>query len=426
MKDSENRAIAVCFKSEEEARVFEYLSGILLKSEVGIPKIFDFKDKCFLCEDAGEDSLFKLSEKKADKENTITLYKKALELLYVMQTRADCLVDYSRCRPVREFDYVSVMWDLDYFKYLFLKIFGLKPDEYRLENEFKKLASTISEISEKTFVHRDFQSRNIYFKGSKILLIDYTGARRGPAHYDLASLLFQTRADLSDDIVRQMLDCYIDLDKKKMYSGNFDFLDLVFSSALFRILQNLGAYGFRGYHGQNPTFKTHIKQAVQKALKLAAGKFPEISLNLEKALEKAVSLTPETSPGKLKVRLKSFSYKKGIPRDLSVHGGGFVFDCRSLPNPGRFQEFQNLTGKDVLVSSFLKREKKVRNFLEYAENIIKLAVDDFLSRKFELLDIYFGCTGGVHRSVFCAEELKRSLESRSCLAVELNHTELDD
>lgn len=434
IKRGDQSAFCLYFKSKNEGNVFYYLTGVLKNSSVSVPEIYmkDRTGQIFLCEDAGEESLLSLS-KKTDShhlnDKTMSLYKKALEFLALMQTEVDKKIDYKMCRPINKFSRHSVLWDLYYFKYCFLKLFDITFDEPSLEKEFSLMASLVNKIPQRAFVHRDFQSRNIIFKNENIYVIDFTGGRNGPLLYDAASLIFQTRAGLKKSERKQLFDFYSHTDRIKTFSYNPCFLENFFLCALLRILQNLGAYGLRGYHGQNVSFKNCVGEAVANALEIIReihiAFFPAVEESLNESLEKIAGLTPSLEKGKLTVRIKSFSYKKGIPRDLGVHGGGFVFDCRHLINPGREAGFASLTGKDVEVALFLDKDPGVLYFIDNVKKTIVAALENYIERNFEQLDVYFGCTGGKHRSVYCAEKLKDFLKGNKKVFVQISHLETE-
>ena len=128
----------------------------------------------------------------------------------------------------------------------------------------------------------------------------------------------------------------------------------------------------------------------------------------------------------LTVTILSFSYKNGLPSDPTGNGGGFIFDCRALPNPGRYPEYKTYTGRDRRVIEFLQGEPAVGLFLDHAEAIVSQSVEKYLERNFTSLQVAFGCTGGQHRSVYCAEQLAARLSKKYHCNILLRHREQDD
>ncbi len=432
LKSNNHAAAAILFSSKKEAEVFSYITFILEKSGVRVPKIYfsDTEKNILLCEDAGEESLYKKTtslSQTGERDVIMSLFTKALEFLLLMQTEVAKRIDYSKCMPVRRFSRKSVSWDLNYFKYCFLKLFNVSFDERSLDKDFTRLSSHFMRIPQNFFVHRDFQSRNLYLKNGELLVIDYAGGRKGPLQYDAASLIHQTRAGLLEEEREKLTDFYVKIAGPELIGETFFFREGFLVCALLRLLQNLGAYGLRGFHEQKTNFKHCVLQAIENALGIIAEldkkSFPHISEALKKSHEAVFSLTPSTVQGALTVRIKSFSYRKGIPRDLSVHGGGFVFDCRHLSNPGRIPSLAHLSGKNHLIASFIQNDPRFDLFIRNVREIILSAVDNYLERGFEHLDVFFGCTGGRHRSVFCAEKIKESLSENKELKVLIFHSE---
>ncbi|MBN1619118.1 hypothetical protein JW890_00185 [candidate division WOR-3 bacterium] len=432
IKSEKHSAAALLFSSKKEAEVFSYITDIFIKSGVRVPEIYfsDREKNILLCEDAGEESLFvktsSLSET-TERHIFMSLFTKALDFLRLMQTEVAKRIDYSKCWPVRQFCRKSVSWDLDYFKYCFLRLLNISFDESSLDKDFIRLSSLFMKIPQEFFVHRDFQSRNLFLKNGELLVIDYAGGRKGPMQYDATSLIHQTRAAISKEEREKLIDYYVKIAESELMDKPSFVREGFLVCALLRLLQNLGAYGLRGFHEQKTRFKNCVIQAIENALgiidELDKKSFPHITEALKKSRNAAFLLVPSTVEGSLTVRIKSFSYKKGIPRDLSVHGGGFVFDCRHLSNPGRISRLAHLSGKDPLIAHFIEKDPRFDLFMGNVREIIHSAVENYLERGFEHLDVFFGCTGGRHRSVFCAEKLKESLLEKKELKVQLFHSE---
>ena len=325
---------------------------------------------------------------------------------------------------------------LNYFKYCFLKATGVIFNEDKLENDFEKLTRDLLTVPSETFMYRDFQSRNVMLVGDadhpadcKLAFIDFQGGRRGPYYYDVASFVWQSRAKYPDELKKDLVEAYLkklkeylpDLDEQEFYHNLRLFV-------LFRTLQVLGAYGFRGYFEKKPDFmKNSIVPAVANLRKLVVDKpftqYPYLSL----VIDELVNLKDFVSEDKgLTVRVMSFAYKKGIPHDSSGNGGGFVFDCRALNNPGKYDKYKAFTGLDQNVIDFLKKESTIDQWLEHVYALVDESVERYKKRSFTDLMVCFGCTGGQHRSVYAAEHLAEHIHDKFNVRVELSHREQPD
>jgi hypothetical protein len=318
------------------------------------------------------------------------------------------------------------MWDLNYFKYNFLKLAQIPYNEYHLEEDFRKLVQLLLSVESSYFVYRDFQTRNIMLHQGQLYFIDYQGGRRGPVHYDLVSLLFQARMEMPAVVREQLIDYYIAEAEKVAPRSVKDFRQHFYKFVLIRILQTLGAYGFRGLYERKQHFIDSIPLAINNVKWLMDNqKIPDQLSELINCLQAIISrqdLRAAEAPC-LMVSINSFSYKRGVPPDASGNGGGFVFDCRPLPNPGREEKYRNLTGKDQEVCAYLEKSPEVEKFISLAADMVGLAIENYTSRRFSHLQVNFGCTGGQHRSVYCAEQLARRLQSYDQIRVALRHLE---
>jgi aminoglycoside/choline kinase family phosphotransferase len=390
----------------------------------------------YLLEDLGDLTLFTALSKLRTQGNfyhpeIVRLYLKTVELLPQFQVIAGHSIPFQYCYPRPAFDRQSMMWDLSYFKYYFLKLARIPFDEQKLEEDFNAFADFLLEVPLDHFMYRDFQSRNIMIHNATPWFIDFQGGRKGPLQYDLASLLYDAKADLPEEFRGHLLEHYLGKAgtvvqgfNEKKFRKYFDGFVLV------RILQAMGAYGFRGYYENKPLFLQSIPYAVRNLRILREReqiplRLPALMKALDAIMDDPSFESVKASSGKLLVRILSFSFKKEIPSDESGNGGGFVFDCRALPNPGRYAEFADLTGKDRLVKDFLGREPEVDAFLNHACSLAEQSVKNYIARDFSSLMLSFGCTGGRHRSVYCAEELARFLKERFDVKVEVNHTNLE-
>ena len=383
-------------------------------------------------------------------QEIMEIYKKAIGWLPLFQVKAGKSLDYSACYPRHAFDRQSMMWDLNYFKYYFLKLAKIPFDEQALEEDFISLCDMLLKADADFFLYRDFQSRNIMVIHGEPWFIDYQGGRKGALQYDIASLLADGKADIPMAVRTELLAHYLEILAGAYPINRENFLQGYDGFVLIRILQALGAYGFRGYYENKPHFLQSIPFALRNLRYLrATGKLdfglktlmkvidamvdtPALNIqqsveinedknNLNNKLPIIVSSKDVTKV--LTVAIQSFSYKKSIPGDESGHGGGFVFDCRALPNPGRFAEFRQFNGKDQPVIDFLGREPMVGEFLGHVCALVDQSVQTYIGREFDHLQVSFGCTGGQHRSVYCAEKLATYLKSNYQITIQLTHLE---
>lgn len=401
-----------------------------------VPEIFsvDEGNGCYLISDLGDVSLLHYleSSRKGSKPDDVTagLYKMAVAELPRFQIEAGASLDFKLCYPVRDFDARSMRWDLNYFKYYFLRLHRIPFNEFALENDFDRLVLYLLRAGNDSFMYRDFQARNIMVHEGKLGFIDYQGGRRGPLQYDLASLLFQVKAELPYDFREEMLQWYLECLTLYRKVDVAQFVKLYYGFVLLRLMQVLGAYGFRGYYERRAHFLQSIPYALEnirwwlKNIRIEP-QLPELMKCLQLISELTIPRQQTGSGGVLHVSVNSFSYKNGPPPDYSGNGGGFVFDCRALPNPGRYEHFKTFTGKDPLVIHFLEREQQVNKFLHNIFKIIDQSVLEYQKRSFTSLQVSFGCTGGQHRSVYCAEKLARYLEEKFMVVVALHHVELE-
>ena len=428
-------AIGVFNPDLKENRAFVAFTRHFLSHNLSVPAILAVSDdeSTYLLQDLGDTTLFHLIKSQpagailsADLQ---AYYRNAIRELIKFQVVAGRDLDYRYCYPRQHFDKQSIMWDLHYFKYYFLKANGIVFDEQLLEDDFGRLADFLLLAKAHYFMFRDFQSRNIMVHDDKLWFIDYQGGRQGALQYDLASLLYQVKAGLTPEFRVEMLQHYIHELKSYLYVDEKDFIKYYYAFVLVRLMQVAGAYGFRGYFEK----KAHFLQSIPYVVKEMKWYLENINLppdlhELGVALYKMSSLNIEIptdgSTGKLTVSINSFSFMKGIPADYTGNGGGFVFDCRALPNPGRFPEYQSLTGCDEPVIKFLEGDAEIEEFLSHAFNLVDQSVKRYLDRGFSHLQINFGCTGGQHRSVYCARRLAAHLQPAFPVEVILTHVQL--
>lgn len=430
---------------KRENNAFIELTRAFVKTKLPVPHILAVSEDqlAYLVTDLGDTTLFSLLPENRNTgalhESIMLLYKQAIEHLGAFQFDAPRHIDFSVCYPRQAFDHQSVMWDLNYFKYYFLKTSGLLFDEQLLEDDFRSFTAMLTGKSAKTFMYRDFQSRNIMIADGKPFFIDYQGGRKGPPAYDMASLLFDAKANIPFHQREELLDYYLGIMKGRKGFSKQNFLEGFYYFVLMRILQALGTYGFRGGYEKKSFFLKSVPYAYNnlawlREKGLLPGNLPHLGDLIDQLIDKRPmpgvksdeqEIAPPPDDG-LTVRICSFSYKKGIPADNSGNGGGFVFDCRSLPNPGREEAYKNLSGKDPEVIEYLQNSEEVLRFLESAGKLTDQTVKTYLRRGFTSLAVCFGCTGGQHRSVFCAEQLAKKLSHIRDIHVVVQHFEEDN
>ncbi|MBR6292611.1 MAG: phosphotransferase [Bacteroidales bacterium] len=412
----------------ENEAFFAYTNHLAAKG-MPVPQLYMVaSDRChYLQQDLGDQSLYALLQDKKRAgggfdSQMMQLYRQALADLDRLQ-RAGIDLDFNLAFPRSEFDRRSMLWDLNYFKYNFLKLANIPFDEELLEDDFEHFVDFLMQADCRYFMYRDFQGRNIMVVDkSSLYYIDYQGGRRGAAQYDVASLLYSAKSDLPEAIRQQLLQHYVALHGAPTFMTHF------WGYVLIRIMQAMGAYGYRGLFERKPYFAESIPLAVAN-LRMVVDSHPlPVHLpELERVWQRISQLGQAAQPatdGRLTVQVMSFSYKRGLPEDTSGNGGGFLFDCRALPNPGRYEQYRAYTGKDRPVIEFLEREEAVTQFIEHAKALVAQSVDKYIERRFTHLSVGFGCTGGQHRSVYCAEQLAQWLRTAyPDIIVDLCHRE---
>ena len=385
---------------------------------INVPQILAVSDdeSAYLQEDLGDTILFDMltaARKSGDGMDQVEeLLCKTMAMLPKIQFEGAQGLDFSVCYPQPSFDRRMVMFDLNYFKYCFLKPSGLEFNEVLLQDDFERFADALLEESTDTFLYRDFNARNVMVKDGQPYFIDFQGGRRGPVYYDVASFAWQARARFTQEQKEMMLKAYLESLSEYMPVDEVSFRSRLRLFVLFRLLQVLGAYGFRGWVEHKANFVTSIPAAIAELKGLAAEGFDDYPYMTEvlgqlAALPRFVQ--DASHEGVLEVKVYSFSFKKGVPYDPSGNGGGYVFDCRSIHNPGRYEPYKKLTGRDEPVIKFLEDDGEVFGFLEHVYGVVDPHVETYSRRGFTNLMVSFGCTGGQHRSVYCAEHLAHHL-----------------
>ena len=371
-------------------------------------------------------------------------------------------LEWSNCYPQAEFNQDSVLFDLNYFKYCFLKATGLDFHELKLEANFRLFAKDLTAEDDDCFLYRDFQARNVMLddKGHPYF-IDFQGGRRGPYYYDLASFLWQASARYPYKLRRELVwEYYNSLKNYTEVPSVRHFVTRLSLFVLFRTLQVLGAYGFRGYFERKKHFLDSIPAAMDNLRDLLAmgdrvfpypymmdmlkrlTELPQFRHIEQAAVNRAdgykttdsnvYSANPMDGPatfskydgkGPLVVRVFSFSFRQGIPEDESGNGGGYVFDCRSTHNPGRYEPYKKLTGLDEPVIRFLEDDGEILTFLDSVYKLADAHVRRYMQRGFTSLMFSFGCTGGQHRSVYSAQHLAEHIHQKFGIEVRVCHRE---
>jgi aminoglycoside/choline kinase family phosphotransferase len=429
-------AIGILYDVREENAAFLEFSRHFRKHGLSVPEIYaeDLDHGAYLEEDLGDTSLFEFLSKNRTGENiapaVVAAYRKVIATLPRFQVEAGRDLDYKLCYPRDSFDRQSISWDLNYFKYYFLRLAGIPFSEQALEDDFNRLTDFLLSAARDYFLYRDFQSRNIMLRDGQPYFLDYQGGRKGALQYDVASLLYDAKADLPPDLRQQLLDHYLDTLTGFVDLTRDEFMHHYYAYVYVRIMQALGAYGFRGFYER----KAHFLQSVPYALKNLRWLLHNVTLPIALptlmgafhsmlASEKLQSLASEADS--LVARIFSFSFHRGLPKDESGNGGGFVFDGRSLPNPGREDRFKTLTGRDAPVIHYLNQQESVHQFLASVMSLVDASVTSYQRRGFKHLMVSFGCTGGQHRSVYLAEQVAKRLRGRNGVEVILVHRELE-
>ena len=429
-------AIGIVYPVREENVAFLEFSRHFRRHGLPVPEIYaeDLSQGAYLEEDLGDMTLFEYLGKHRSGEaiapEAIDAYRKVVAELPRFQVVAGRDLNYRVCYPRASFDRQSITWDLNYFKYYFLRLAGVPFNEQALEDDFGRLTRFLLSADHDYFLYRDFQSRNVMLRGGQPFFLDYQGGRKGALQYDIASLLYDGKADLPPELRQQLLDYYLDGLGDYIKVDRDAFMAHYYAYVYVRILQALGAYGFRGFYER----KAHFLQSVPFALKNLRWLAHHVKLPIALpalmdafegmlASEKLLGLA--SSAESLKVRIFSFSFHREMPTDDTGNGGGFVFDARSLPNPGREERFRQLTGKDAAVIDYLNQQESVHQYLASVLSLVDASVSGYQRRGFKNLMISFGCTGGQHRSVFLAEQLAKHLRGSNGVEVAVRHVELE-
>ncbi len=429
-------AIGILYDVREENVAFLEFSRHFRRHGLPVPEIYaeDLDQGAYLEQDLGDTTLFEFLSRHRSGEiiapEAVDAYRKVVEILPRFQVEAGRDLNYSVCYPRASFDRQSIAWDLNYFKYYFLRLAGVPFNEQALEDDFERLTEFLLSAPHEYFLYRDFQSRNIMLQDGQPFFLDYQGGRKGALQYDVASLLYDAKADLPPELRQQLLDHYLDTLAGFLKLDREAFMRHYYAYVYVRIMQALGAYGFRGFYERKPHFLQSVPYALKNIRWLLHNAKLSIALptlmaafNSMLGAEKLQGLAVESAH--LVVQITSFSFHRGWPKDETGHGGGFVFDGRCLPNPGREERFKTLTGRDAPVSDYLSQQESVHQFLASVFSLVDTSVSEYQRRGFKSLSVAFGCTGGQHRSVYLAEQLAKRLSGRNGVEVLLHHRELE-
>ncbi len=436
----DHSAIGVLYGVREENAAFLSFSRHFRRHGLPVPEIYaeDLDRGAYVEEDLGDTTLFDFLTLNRSGDSiappVVEFYRKVVAELPRFQVEAGRDLDYSVCYPRGSFDRQSINWDLNYFKYYFLRLAAIPFNEQALEDDFDRLTNLLLEAPGDYFLYRDFQSRNVMLRGAQPYFVDYQGGRKGALQYDIASLLFDAKADLPPELRQQLLDAYLAALGQHIKFDREAFLRYYYAFVYVRIMQALGAYGFRGFYER----KAHFLQSVPYALKnirwlLHNAKLPVELPTLMSAFQNMLAsqklqrLAPaaQSQAQNLAVRIFSFSFHHELPKDDSGNGGGFIFDVRCLPNPGREERYKQWTGKDAPVIDYLNQQEGVHQYLANVISLVEASVASYQQRGFKNLMVSFGCTGGQHRSVFLAEHLAKRLRGQSGVEVAVRHLELE-
>lgn len=426
IRGEEETAIGAIGPDSEENRAFISFARAFRSAGLPVPEIYaeDLDAGVWLEEDLGDTTLFKaLSAARvgcgeeqfpADIEQ---LYRRVLSVLARFQVLGHRVIDYDLAYPRKAFDEQSIRWDLNYFKYHFLKLAHVPFNEQRLEDDFSRLTAHLLEADSDYFLYRDFQSRNVMVREGEPWFVDFQGGRKGAPHYDVASLLYDAKANVPPAVRAALLEHYLDALGEFVDVDRRDFRRRLVGFVLVRLMQAMGAYGYRGFFERKRRFLESVPHAARNLDHLLSAGLPLALPELEQVFRHIANRWMHPVPRLeaqcvLKVLVQSFSFRDGYPPDAEGHGGGFVFDCRSLPNPHWEPELRDLTGENDAVAEYLERSPSVQEYTDSVNAIVEAQVEAYVARGYSSLTVSFGCTGGRHRSVFMASKLARHLSQR--------------
>lgn len=422
-----------CYGNDiKENQTFIHHAKHFKKLGINVPKIYGVStdNLYYLQENLGSTSLYNIIKEEGINDKVIFHLKQVLKHLAFLQIKGAENFDFNKCYPIQIFNRSSMFWDLNSFKYYFVRMLRIQFSEAELNKDFHTLCDFLLEEKHQYFMFRDCQSRNIMIHNNNAYFIDFQGGRKGAVQYDVASLLWQAGAKIPHSIRAELLDFYIDEAAQFIEIDKPKFVEKYYGFVLIRLLQTLGAYGFRGLIEKRPHFIQSIIPQLENIKWFLNNvqlpiELPELKQVLEQLIDSnyfSPNVQKNTSTP-LSIEINSFSFRRGIPKEEHGNGGGFVFDCRGILNPGRFEPYKKLNGKDKEVIEFLETKTKVKDFLDAVWNAISINIEDYLERGFEHLQINFGCTGGQHRSVYCAEQTADFIKNKFGIIPKIKHIE---
>ncbi len=435
--NASHSSIGILYSVQEENVAFLEFSRHFRRYGLPVPEIYAeaLSEGAYLEEDLGDTTLFEFLSKHrtgADiRSEVVDAYRKVVAALPRFQVEAARDLNYRVCYPRGSFDRQSIAWDLNYFKYYFLRLAGIPFNEQALENDFGRLTKFLLTADRDYFLYRDFQSRNVMLQDGQPFFLDYQGGRKGALQYDIASLLYDAKADLPAELRQHLLDHYLEVLSTFVDLKRDAFMRTYYAYVYARIIQAMGAYGFRGFYERKPHFLQSVPYALKNIRWLLHN--VELPIALPTLLEAFKTMIGSeklqnlaTEDNNLVLRIFSFSFRSGsVPNDESGNGGGFVFDCRSIPNPGREERFKNLTGQDPAVVDYLMQQESSHQFLAKVGPPCEASLNSIKNRGFKNLMVSFGCTGGQHRSVYFAEQLAKHFRDNAALDVVVRHVGLE-
>ncbi len=435
LKGATKTAIGTYGSKPSENNAFVEFSKDFFSKKLPVPEIYatDLSNNAYLQEDLGTTTLFSFLLQKGDDfpRDLVNVYKKVVEKLANLQIKGGKGLDYNNCYPRAAFDKQSMLWDFNTFKYYFLKFAKIPFDEQALEKDFHAFGDYLLQADCSHFMFRDFQSRNIMMRKGAPFFVDYQGGRKGALQYDLASLLFQAKANMPNEIRSELLEHYLDTAEQLTTINREEFKEYYYGYVLIRCIQTFGTYGYRGLHERKEHFLTSIPYAIKNLkwiienvkLKVDLPSLWPALIAITESEQFATFDKSKSDASFLNVSVGSFSYKFGLPENTTGNGGGFVFDCRCIHNPGRYEPYKKETGRDKATITFLQNHSNMEGFLSNIYHIVDIAVENYLERSFTSLSIHFGCTGGQHRSVYAADCMARHLKLKYGVNVDLLHRE---
>lgn len=436
LQNADRVAVGAFNPDRKENEAFLVFSRHFKGKGMPVPEIYAerLEEGVYLQEDLGFTTLYSYLLQKGDyfPDYLVQIYKRVVEQLAHLQITGGQGLDYQVCYPRAAFDKQSMRWDFNTFKYYFLKLAAIPFDEQALENDMDRFADYLLEADTSHFMFRDFQTRNIMIKSGEPYFIDYQGGRRGALQYDLASLLFQAKAGIPDDIKEELLAHYLDTAESLTTIDREAFVNYYYGYVLMRCIQVFGTYGYRGLYERKEHFIKSIPFAIRNVKWLLEKQGLAIDVPELRAVLERISASKRFEPfdkikaasSLLTLTITSFSYKvNGIPPDESGNNGGFVFDCRFVHNPGRYEPYKKLTGRDEPVINFLQHHSQMTDYLTNVFRIVDQAVENYIERSFTHLSVHFGCTGGQHRSVYAADALAKHIKEKYGIRVSLTHIE---